>query len=203
MIGRRNAATDKPISAPRFARRSAMAALPHPPAPVATTASHPEQLPELRASEGPSTGGGLQAVLDRNRDITFGYLLGYLTLALHTTLEYTRFQGFFLRPWEDVEVGPADRPARGWRRRVCRTATYGPEVELGEIVALISDGPEPPRRTFELLGVPDPDPEPARRIPVRMRIPRVDLVVAPTPGHAYDLTSFAREVGVRFSRQLD
>jgi hypothetical protein len=203
MIGRRNAAIDKPTRRSRLARPTVVAAPPPASAPVRAPASRPERLPALRASGGPSPGLGLQAVLDRNRDITFGYLLGYLTLALHTTLEYSRFQGYFLGPWDDLEVGPEDRTARGWRRLVGRAATYGPEIELGEIVTIISDGPEPPRGTFESLGVPDPDPEPARRIAVRERIPRVDLVVAPAPGHAYELTSYAREVGLRFSRSLD
>ncbi len=74
---------------------------------------------------------------------------------------------------------------------------------MGELIAVISDGLEEPSGTFAALGVPWPDPEPSRRLPIRPRRPRVDLVIDPAPGFVYDLHSFAREVGERFRRNLD
>ncbi len=164
---------------------------------------HRELVPFHRHAPGGSTALGIAAVLEANRDVTFGYLLGYLTLALHVTLEYTSFAGYFVGPWSEIEVAAADRPARGWRRSVARKGTYGPEETLGELVALISDGEAEPAETLGELGVPDDDRPPTRRVRARDRRPRVDLVVRPTDGHVEALHDFATEVGERFKRNLD
>jgi hypothetical protein len=158
-------------------------------------------VPPIRSPDLP--GRRAQLVVSTNRALTFGFLLGYLSLALHATLEYTRFAGFYVGPWEEDGRALESEGARAWRRQVARKTAYTVEAVLGDVVVVISDGEELPGSTFRSLGVPDPDPEPSRRLSVRPRIPRVDLVVVPETGFAYDLHEFAHEVGERFRRNLD
>ena len=94
------------------------------------------------------------SVVSANRELTFGFLLGYLSLALHSTLDYTRFTGYYVGPWEEVEAIPESEQARAWRRRVFRRTAYTVETTVGEVVAVISDGEREPFATFERLGVP-------------------------------------------------
>ncbi|MCI4358067.1 MAG: hypothetical protein L3J95_01145 [Thermoplasmata archaeon] len=147
--------------------------------------------------------GRAQLVVSANRELTFGFLLGYLSLALHATLEYTRFAGYYVGPWEEEARALESEGARAWRRQVSRRSAYTVETVVGDVVAVISDGDQEPLATFESLGVPNPDVEPTRRLAVRIRRPRLDLVVAPAPGFAFDLHGFAHEVGERFRRNLD
>lgn len=138
-----------------------------------------------------------------NRELTFGYLLGYLSLALHATLEYSRFSGYYVGPWfEQTELG-LEEQARAWTRSVVRRSSYSPELPVGELTAVLSDGPLEPLGTFGRLGSEVPVEGPPRRVSVRQRLPRVDLVAQPSEGAAYELHDFAREVGERFRRNLD
>ncbi|HEV2519536.1 MAG TPA: hypothetical protein VGX00_02790 [Thermoplasmata archaeon] len=147
--------------------------------------------------------GRAEVVRSANRELTFGFLLGYLSLALHATLEYSRFTGYYVGPWEDEPRALESEGALAWSRQVGRRTAYTIETSVGVLSAVISDGLGEPQETFRSLGVPDPDPEPKRRLAVRRRRPRVDLVIDPADGFAFDLHGFAHEVGERFRRNLD
>jgi hypothetical protein len=142
-------------------------------------------------------------LLNANREITFGFLLGYLSLAVHGTLQYPRYAPFYVGPWVEPPTPPESDEVEYWTKKVVRRLAYSAELSLGEIAAVLSDGPLEPRWVYERLGDSDPAADPPRRIAVRTRIPRVDLILRPETGCAIDLHAFAHEVRERFNRQLD
>ena len=145
----------------------------------------------------------IRLILSSNREFTFGYLLGYLSLALHSTLQYPKYLGFFVGPWIEPEGGPLEPLVRVWGRTVSRRSSYAPVAEMGRVLVVLSDGIGEPRDTLRRLGVPDRPTEPPTWIAVRTRTPRVDLVIEPASGCAFELHAFAREIGERFRRNLD
>jgi hypothetical protein len=143
------------------------------------------------------------SVTGRNREFTFGFLMGYLSLALHATLEYGRFAGYYVGPWEPG-APRADEPlVRIWGSKVGRKTPYAPETDLGEMAAVLSDTYDDPLDTLTRLGALPPSDDPPRRVVARSRRPRVDLVVRPTNGHAWELYELAHETAERFHRNLD
>jgi hypothetical protein len=142
-------------------------------------------------------------LLNANRGITFGFLLGYLSLAVHGTLEYPRYARYYVGPWIEPTTPPGSEEVEYWTKTVARHLAYSVEMRIGTIAAVISDGAVEPRWIYERLGGGDTEGDPPGRVVVRRRLPRVDLLLAPEPGCAIDLYEFAHEVQERFNRQLD
>jgi hypothetical protein len=140
---------------------------------------------------------------DMNRGVTFGFLLGYLSLAVYGTLEYPRYARYYVGPWVEPAAPVGTNTVEYWTKKVARHLAYSSEMAIGTIAAVISDGPVEPTWIYRKLGDDDPTAEPPRRVTVRRRIPRVDLILRPEPGCAEDLHAFAHEVSERFTRQLD
>lgn len=144
-----------------------------------------------------------RATTAANREFTFGFLLGYLSLALHATLEYSRFAGYYVSPWELAEPRPDEPLVRIWSTRVGQRSSYRPEAALGEVAVVLSDGLAEPREALDRLGAFPEGDGPPHRWNARTRVPRVDLVTRPSEGHAYEMSDLAREVAERFRRALD
>jgi len=180
-----------------------------PPAPLGEGEDRPRNVPGAAIVPQPIGGpiepaGRLSRVLlNANRGITFGFLLGYLSLAVHGTLEYPRYAPYYVGPWVEPSTPPEVEEVEYWTKTVARHLAYSAEMRIGSIAAVLSDGPVEPRWIFERLGDTDPSADPPRRVIVRTRLPRVDLILSPEPGCALDLAGFAHEVMERFNRQLD
>jgi hypothetical protein len=180
-----------------------------PPAPPGEDDDRPRNLRGAaivpRPAPGPiETPGRLSRVLlNANRGVTFGFLLGYLSLAVHGTLEYPRYARYYVGPWVEPAVRPESDEVEYWTKTVARHLAYSAEMRIGSMAAVLSDGAVEPRWILDRLGDTDPNADPPRRVIVRTRLPRVDLILTPEPGCAIDLFEFAHEVMERFNRQLD
>jgi hypothetical protein len=137
-----------------------------------------------------------------DRPIAFGFLLGYVDLALRGVQEYAAYREFELGPWLEIERPRGSVGLRQWYRQVQERRMFtGPET-LGSLRVRMdfSDRPRSRRRRSSSDG----DEDPARRVELRVGTPRIALfVTAPDEARAERLMGLAREVAERFRRQLD
>jgi hypothetical protein len=137
-----------------------------------------------------------------DRPIAFGFLLGYVDLALRGVQEYAAYREFEFGPWLEIERPRGSIGLRQWYRQVQERRMFtGPE-SLGTLRVRMEfrDRPRSRRRRTS----PDSDGDPTRCVELRVGTPRVALFVAAPDGpRAERLMGLAREVAERFRRQLD
>jgi hypothetical protein len=137
-----------------------------------------------------------------DRPLAYGFLLGYIDLAFRGTQEYAAYQDLMFGPWEEVDRPRGGWGLRQWRRSVEDRKTLGPSNLLGTILIRMDfrDRTRPRKRRSPAVAKRDPN----RIVVLRVGTPRVLLAVdADDEANAQRLLGLAREVCVRFKRQLD
>ncbi|MCI4321127.1 MAG: hypothetical protein L3K18_00195 [Thermoplasmata archaeon] len=137
-----------------------------------------------------------------DRPLAFGFLLGYVDLALRGVQEYETYRNVELGPWFELERPRGSVGLRQWHRAVHERRRFTTPNALGELRVRMDfrDRSRPRRRRTP--GETDEDP--ARFVDLRVGTPRVALfVTAPDDTRAERLMGLARDVAERFRRQLD
>jgi len=133
-------------------------------------------------------------------------LLGYFDLAVRGTLEYERFARVYLSPWWEIPDVPSG--TRAWKRAILeriplRGAEHWghlylvvqPKAESGGFLSILT------RPAIGTVVAPKPH---ETRLPLREGDQSAELIVQPrTPAYVERLDAFAREVEIRFRRQMD
>ena len=137
-----------------------------------------------------------------DRPIAFGFLLGYLDLAIRGVQEYPTFEEVVLGPWSELERPRGTLGLRQWIRPVEERRMMAPTLELGTLRVRM-DFRERPRRSRRRPPV-DADDHARRRVELRVGTPHITLFVEGRDERTADrLLALAREVAERFRRQLD
>jgi hypothetical protein len=133
-------------------------------------------------------------------------VLGYIDLAIRGVLEYDRYAALFLSPWWAVEDLPIGTSV--WKRAVLERIPLRGALHWGHLYLVVSDTPPTPSRLrlfrSEALGGPVASRPNEIRVGLREGKQRAELILHPTkPDRTERLGAFAREVEVRFRRQMD
>jgi hypothetical protein len=133
-------------------------------------------------------------------------VLGYIDLAIRGVLDYERYAQVYLSPWWAVEDLPVGTTA--WKRAVLERVPLKGALHWGHLYLVVSDV-RPEGWLSRLLRTPALGGAASHRpdeIHVRIRdgVQQAELLLHPTRAdRAAPLEAFAREVGVRFRRQMD
>lgn len=153
--------------------------------------------------------GGPLAPLDRSdrsgvddQPMAYGFLLGYVDLAVRGVQEYGTYREIVLGPWTELERPRSGVGLRQWVREVAEQRTLGPVVPLGTLrIRMDFREPRPRRRRRPR---PDAEERARHRVELRVGMPKMALIVdAADEPNVARLLGFAREVAERFRRQLD
>ena len=133
-------------------------------------------------------------------------LLGYVDLAIRGTLEYERYGNVYLSPWWEMAEVPEG--IRAWKRAVLERRPLRGAEHWGHLYLIVSDAPVPAGRLSLFHRPTSSNPIPERPFEARLSLREgrqlAQLVSRPTgEGRAESLAGFAREVEIRFRRQMD
>jgi hypothetical protein len=137
-----------------------------------------------------------------DRPIAFGFLLGYVDLALRGVQEYETYRNVELGPWFEIERPRGSVGVRQWHRAVQERRMFTGPNALGNLRVRMDfrDRPRSRRRRSHAESEEDG----AHQVDLRVGTPRVALfVTAPDEARTERLMGLAREVAERFRRQLD
>ncbi|MCI4362208.1 MAG: hypothetical protein L3J77_03345 [Thermoplasmata archaeon] len=136
-----------------------------------------------------------------DRPLAYGFLLGYVDLALRGVQEYETYRNIELGPWFEIDRPRGSIGLRQWHRAVRERRRFSGPNPLGDLRVRMDfrERPRSRRRTPA-----ETDEEDARRVDLRVGTPRVALfATAPDEARVARLLGLAREVAERFRRQLD
>ena len=151
---------------------------------------------------GPVAGPEERLAID-HRPMAFGFLLGYIDLALRGVQEYDRYQPLVLGPWLEIERPGSPSGLRQWFRTVEWHQPPRPPVSLGSLRVRMDFRERRPRKrrtTDDSKAIRTG----RRRFDLRLGMPRIALFVeADDDERVQRLSEVARDVEDRFRRQLD
>jgi hypothetical protein len=133
-------------------------------------------------------------------------VLGYVDLAIRGVLEYERYAHIYLSPWWTVDDLPDG--AYAWKRAVLERVPLKGARHWGHLYLVVTDQP-PEGGWLRLFRAPALGGALAGRsdevhVALRGGRQKAEIVLHPTrPEEAASLEAFAREVEVRFRRQMD
>ena len=155
-----------------------------------------------RGSEASKVEDQLERAGIDDRPLAYGFLLGYIDLAIRGTQEYAAYQDLVFGPWEEVERPRGGWGLRQWRRTVEDRQALGPSQVLGVILIRMDfrDRTKPRKKRATPVAKRDPK----RVVVLRVGTPRVLLAIeTPDQASADRLVALALEVRERCRRQLD
>ena len=151
---------------------------------------------------GPVRGPDEPRIID-DRPMAFGFLLGYIDLALRGIQEYDRYQPLVLGPWLEIERPVRSPGLREWNRTAEWHQPPRPPQLLGSLRVRMDFRERRPRKRRGTDATKPARPA-NRRFDLRLGMPRIALFVeADDDGRADRLAEVARDVEERFRRQLD